>query len=111
MAFIFYVSSMPEPPLPPHVSDKAAHSFGYTWLGLLVARAVSGGLWRRMTLRDIVLAIVIATLYGVSDEFHQSFVPGRDADIHDVYADASGAVIGTMLWWVCAIISRRFRDV
>jgi len=36
------------------------------------------------------LAFAIAFLYGVSDEIHQYFVPGRHPDVLDVVADASG---------------------
>ncbi len=47
-------------------------------------------------------ALVIAVIYGLSDEFHQSFVPGRNADLLDVITDAAGAAAG--LW-----AARRFR--
>jgi len=105
------MSSMSEPPLPAAVTDKEAHSAGYTLLGLLVARAAAGGLGRRVSWGVALAAIAITIAYGVSDEFHQSFVPGRDADIHDVYADATGAVIGTVVCWAWGIIGPRFRDV
>jgi len=111
MAFIFYLSSMPEPPLPPAVNDKEAHSSGYALLALLVARAAAGGLGRRVTRTVALVAIAVAIAYGISDEFHQSFVPGRDSDIHDVYADAVGAVIGTMACGAWGIIWPRLRDV
>ncbi|MDH3980911.1 MAG: VanZ family protein, partial [Gammaproteobacteria bacterium] len=39
----------------------------------------------------------LTALYGVLDEFHQSFVPGRNADVLDVLADASGALLGAGL--------------
>ena len=42
----------------------------------------------------MLLTIVCATVYGISDEFHQWFVPGRTADVHDVMADAIGATRG-----------------
>ena len=111
MAFIFYLSSMPEPPLPSSVTDKQAHFSGYALLGLLVARAAAGGLGRRVTWAVALAAIALTVAYGVSDEYHQSFVPGRDSDIHDVYADAFGAVIGTVLCWAWGIIWPRLRDV
>jgi VanZ family protein len=37
--------------------------------------------------------LVFATLYAVTDEFHQWFVPGRHADVWDVAADAAGALV------------------
>jgi VanZ family protein len=111
MAFIFYMSSMSEPPLPPDVSDKTAHTLGYSLLGFLMLRALAARRGRRMRVWEMALAIVLATAYGMSDEYHQSFVPGRDSDIHDVYADAIGASIGAGVWFVCGIIWPRFTDV
>lgn len=43
--------------------------------------------------------ILFATLYGVSDEFHQSFIPLRDASLADVFADFLGSSIVAGLWW------------
>lgn len=43
--------------------------------------------------------ILFATLYGISDEFHQSFVPLRTSSIEDVVADFLGAAIVSLLWW------------
>ena len=52
MAAIFYVSSLHQAPLPPGLSDKPAHAFGYTGLGFVIARALAGGLPPRITQRD-----------------------------------------------------------
>ena len=41
----------------------------------------------------MLFAMIIGTLYGVSDEFHQSFVPGRTASIWDLAADSIGVAI------------------
>ena len=43
-------------------------------------------------------AIAGAILYGISDEFHQSFVPGRDASLFDVGVDMVGAVVAVTIW-------------
>ncbi len=45
-------------------------------------------------LRALLVAIVLATLYGVTDEFHQSFVPNRNTDPKDVLVDFLGATAG-----------------
>jgi VanZ family protein len=107
MAVIFYLSSLTEPPLPPSISDKQGHSFGYTGLGVAVLRAVAGGLPARVRWRTALVAIAITVAYGASDEFHQLFVSGRSADLHDLAADASGAVLAAVLCWAWGILAIR----
>ena len=68
MAVIFYVSSLHQAPLPPGVSDKPAHAFGYMGFGFVIARALAGGLPPRITLRDLFIGIAIAVAYAASDE-------------------------------------------
>lgn len=92
MAVIFAASSIPDlTALPGGISDKSGHGLGYAILGGLLLRALAGGRLRNVTWGTAAAAILLATAYGVSDEFHQSFVPGRTPDVHDVMADAIGA--------------------
>jgi VanZ family protein len=104
MAAIFAVSSMSRPPLPADVSDKSAHTLAYAGLAVLVVRALGGGLPARVGWRLAGLSVAITVGYGISDEIHQMFVPGRMADLHDVYADAAGAVLGVGFCWLWGII-------
>ena len=106
MAVIFSVSSMAQAPLPAQMSDKVAHTLGYALLGLLATRAVNDSAGTPMRAWHLLLALAITVAYGMSDEFHQSFVPGRDADIHDVYADAIGGLLGAAAWWACDILRK-----
>ena len=77
--------------MPSGVSDKGAHLLLYSGLGTLLVRARAGG-WRRpVTLGIAAAAIVVATLYGISDEIHQHFVPLRQVEVRDILADAIGA--------------------
>lgn len=108
MFLIFFLSGRPDIQLPGPGSDKPLHSLGYAGLGALVVRAAAGGLGRPVSWRQAALAVAVATAYGVSDEWHQSFVPGRMADVLDLQADAIGAVIGTSACWAWGII--RFRS-
>lgn len=105
MAAIFYVSSLSHAPLPPGVGDKPAHSVGYLGLAIVVVRALAGGLPARIRWVTVVAALMICVGYGASDEFHQSFVPGRSAEVADLYADTIGATIGTALCWAWGIIA------
>ncbi|HHB76440.1 MAG TPA: VanZ family protein, partial [Desulfobulbus sp.] len=45
--------------------------------------------------------VIFCLLYGVSDEWHQSFVPGRTPDILDIAADTFGAAVMVLLWFLC----------
>ena len=107
MALIFFLSSLHAAPLPQAVSDKFAHATGYVGLGLLVTRAVIGGMPRRIGWKQALLAILITTAYGASDEYHQRFVAGRSADLADLYADATGASVAAVACWAWGIIALR----
>ena len=108
MAAIFYVSSLPQPPMPPG-PDKPWHALAYFGLALLVVRGLAGGLPRRIGARTAAAAIAIAVTYGLTDEIHQRFVPGRSADVNDLIADAAGACLGAAACWAWGILSRASR--
>ena len=107
MALIFAASSIPNlHSLPGGMSDKSGHSIGYAILGGVLLRAFAGGRLRGITWTRGLLAIALATLYGVTDEAHQLFVPGRSADRYDVIADCVGAAIGVGLGWLAVAVRR-----
>ena len=94
MAFIFSLSSISRPPdLPAEMSDKTGHMLLYAGcLRFWCAHwPVGGGAASRRSWRA--LPSSLATLYGVTDEIHQHFVPPRQMDGWDVLADAAGASI------------------
>jgi VanZ family protein len=105
---IFTLSSFSRLPAPPGgMTDKDAHFLTYGLLGVLLVNALAGARWRAMTGRIAVTAILLATAYGVTDELHQYFVPGRDCSIFDLRADALGAATAAVgLLLACAIIRR-----
>jgi len=94
MAFIFGLSSLSNLPRAPSGSDKGAHLMLYAGLGALIVRALTDGRADRATWRTMLIAVVIAGMYGVSDEFHQRFVPGRTFEGADLIADVLGAAAG-----------------
>ncbi|MFO0701453.1 MAG: VanZ family protein [Nitrospira sp.] len=95
---IFYISSQSHPeeqvPFVSFFSDKVVHAVEYAVLGALCYRALQGSqreAWRRQAM---LLAIVFTSLYGISDEIHQAFVPFRESSVFDWIADTVGAAVG-----------------
>jgi VanZ family protein len=100
---IFWLSSQSQVPGAHYFWDKALHVVGYAGLGVLALRAFHGGL-ARPRLIPTLLAAAVVVLWGISDEYHQSFVPGRDASALDVVADAIGMAVSVV---VVAVKTRR----
>ena len=103
---IFALSSQPSLPSP-GVSDKQAHFLAYGVLAVLCLIGASGARLTRIGSRAVLAALVLTVAYGVSDEVHQSFVPGRTPDVDDVVADAIGAAVALGVAWASAILLRR----
>lgn len=97
MAAVFTLSSLPMPELPeapniPH-ADKIAHGVAYAVGGLLVARAAANPL----------VAVLVPAIFGVTDEWHQKSVPGRQSDLADWIADLLGTLAGVLIYrWIRA---------
>lgn len=91
-AVIFWLSHQPQLPTTPG-GDKTAHVVAYAGLGFLLALALAPG--RTVVVRTL-SAWAIGSLYGISDEWHQSFVPGRDASAADMLADMIGSGVGAL---------------
>jgi VanZ family protein len=97
---IYIQSAYPSPEQIPSFRfvDKMLHLGAYAIMGILFYRA-----YRTLKIRDnlqllMMLSVVSASLYGVSDEIHQSFVPFRSAEVADAIADFCGAVCGVYLY-------------
>jgi VanZ family protein len=107
MAFIFVLSSISSPPeLPGRNLDKVVHAFMYAVLGALLVRALAGGWDRPVTLRMALVAVLLATLYGLTDEIHQAFVPARQSDPIDLVADGLGAAVAAAAMYAGIIRGR-----
>ena len=95
--FIYWLSDQPSLPTPMWFAhqDKIFHAGAYFIMGLLAWRN-----FKNLTDSPIILAllsIAFCSLFGVSDEWHQSFVEGRLSDIADWIADSSGAGLAILL--------------
>jgi VanZ family protein len=97
-AVIYWLSSLrnPLPFIHPWLpgEDKVLHAGAYALLGALLSSALIGVVRPG---RALLLAVALASLYGVTDEWHQSFVPGRTCDALDWTADTVGALGGAAL--------------
>ncbi|BDG01576.1 VanZ family protein [Anaeromyxobacter oryzae] len=106
-AAIFWVSnqSNPFPFVPSGIlsHDKLLHAGAYAGLAFLVRLALAGTRLRRPA--ALAVALAIASLYGVSDELHQLFVPNRQCDVWDWAADTLGALAGAAV--AAAFLRRR----
>ncbi len=99
---IFYLSSRshPDEELPSLLllaGDKLLHGFEYAVLGALCYRAFRWGTNDRWAPRAVWCAVLAASLYGITDEVHQAFVPFRESSWLDWLADTAGAVLGATI--------------
>jgi VanZ family protein len=102
MAIIFGFSSIPAVELPNFglvdlLVKKGGHAFGYGLLALTFVRGLKGES-QNIYSRWLYAAWVMAVLYSATDEFHQSFTPGRHPEVTDMMIDASGAAIMLFLF-------------
>jgi hypothetical protein len=99
MALIYWLSDQPVLPHPMRqygisdfLYDSVAHGVTFGLLALLAYRALPGrgpAPWR--------WAALWALFYGLADEWHQSFVPGRTASLADLAMDAAGIAVAVAL--------------
>ncbi len=113
MAVIFFLSSQPgdsfQLPDVPDI-DKLLHSLVYGTLAATALFAVPVGFARRRPGLAAVLVVLFCLVYGISDEFHQSFVPGRTPSVWDLAADVLGATLVSAAWYLLGRQGRVIRS-
>lgn len=91
MGLIFYLSSLSRSDLQdlPHISDILGHGLLYIVLGGLLYYSArrQQGWW----------AVLVSAFFGLSDEFHQSFVPGRTPEPKDLIVDTAAALAAVLV--------------
>ena len=100
MALIWVMSSLPTVPSLESVpfKDKGVHFVEYGTLAFLLSHAIRGT-WPNRSLQFVAFYGVIGTvLWGLLDEIHQAYVPGRNSDPIDVLADTAGASLATLIY-------------
>ena len=126
MAMIFYLSHQPAEqsaelsggivanlieifhlPVTEHFVRKAAHFSEYAVLGILVVNAV------RLFVSNHFLwtSVVVCSLYSVTDELHQLFIPGRSCQVSDMLLDTAGSAAGVLLWWLVICLMKKRKQV
>lgn len=99
MGVIFALSHQPTLPYPENVNSMVISTLGHVGVYAILATLV----WWALGITDvshrwrIVIPVAIAFLYGLTDEWHQSFVPGRTPDVRDIVADTIGAVLAMVV--------------
>lgn len=101
-ALIFIQSSYPGLKQIPQIPfmDKYLHFIGYAILGILFFRAYMTLKFRDRLLLVSLLSIGSSTLYGISDEIHQYYVPYRNADVMDAVANFAGSCMGVFFYYL-----------
>lgn len=96
-----------------HLFRKAGHLSEYAVLGFLILRALRSSQKPGSPLPApalLAMALVIATAYAATDEFHQLFVPGRGPALTDVLIDSCGAAAGLAVSVVTGVFGTSFGD-
>jgi VanZ family protein len=102
MAGIFLLSALPgnDPFLKAfEFSDKIKHFIAYFVLGITLCLWVSGKKWFARPVFWGIVVVVLCTVFGVIDEYHQSFIPGRSGnDLGDLAADFTGGLASPFVY-------------
>ena len=96
MILIFIQSSIPRITLPDlgfDWQDKLLHFTVYGILSALLVRGMRESVNQLFKKYHLLLSIIFTSVYGLSDEVHQYFVPGRSSELSDWLADTTGAVV------------------
>lgn len=98
MGIIFYASSIPGSNVPSvfWAQEIAYHFFVYLALSLFFSRALKYTFPVISIGRVILFASIFGIIYGLSDEWHQSFVPYRTVSGFDVFIDSLGSISGSL---------------
>ncbi|MBI3329535.1 MAG: VanZ family protein [Nitrospinae bacterium] len=100
-SLIFALSALSHPPVPgwdlPHL-DKVYHSIAYALLAFLLIRALRKTWLTHPGAQLIYWGVALSVVYGLTDELHQAFTPGRVMSVYDLMADAVGASVVGLIW-------------
>lgn len=101
MSLIFYLSSIPYPPRPAEgIGIKkiqiVEHVIEFGILGVLLFLGFRALKFWNFREKAFIFALIFGIFYGIIDEFHQYFVPGRYAELSDIIANSLGVLLGIL---------------
>jgi len=87
-----------------YIVRKIAHLTEYFILGILISNMIT--CYNKKTY----VAIIICVLYAISDELHQSLVPGRNSQITDILIDSVGSILGIFIYNFTLKITNKYKQ-
>jgi len=109
MAALFMLSTLPgNDPLLNSVqfSDKIEHFIAYFVLGITFCIWIPSKNWLAKPIIYGFVVVVLCTLFGISDEYHQTFVPDRSGDLYDLSVDSAGGLIAVFVYFLFVKIKK-----
>ena len=105
-----YLSSQPTIEKMPSFwnADKLVHVVCFGGLSFWVAFACN---LKANSLKEIILPLSIVSIYGIIDEIHQSFTPGRSCSVFDWIADTVGAFLGALIFFLIIKLIKRSKGI
>jgi len=95
---IFILSSLSKPPIPLEIESNLLHYPEYAVLSFLLLRAFHFGKKENVSIKNILFSFLISIFFGLSDEFHQAFVPARVPELNDLIRDSIGTLAGLIVF-------------
>ena len=111
-SLLFWISSLSQPNAPDfglEWGDKINHAGAFAIMTVLWFRASGWFYPETSDTRRLMSVVFLVALYGATDEIHQSYVPGRFADLSDWIADIIGAVLAAAIIRALPVSSRFYR--
>jgi len=82
------------------ISDKIKHFAAYFVLGITFCMWISNKKWLARPFVCCSFIVFLCTLFGASDEYHQTFVPGRSGDLYDLAVDCAGGITAVFVYFL-----------
>jgi len=88
------------------ISDKIKHFVAYFVLGVTFCMWIPNKKWLARPFAYSSFIVFLCTLFGASDEYHQTFVPGRSGDLYDLATDFAGGVVAVFVYFLIVRIKK-----